>query len=102
MKITEDQVSWTLTVDCDDIPIRGNVMASGDAEFDKQVEDALISRVNSGDVWAWARVEVTGTFKGLSESEYLGGCSYKDQNDFEESGYYDDMKAVILATLNST
>lgn len=77
----------------DDIPVRGNAVASGNEAEDKRVEDEIIARLDKGDVWAWASVEVRVTFRGvLTASEYLGGCCYEDEADFvENSGYYEEM-----------
>ena len=71
-------------------------MASGDEELDKRVEDEILARLESGDVWAWSRVRVTCT-DGTTEGEaWLGGCSYKDEEDFKACIYYEDMKAEAL------
>lgn len=80
----------------EDIPVRGNTMASGDDEYDKRVEDEILARLESGDVWAWCSVRVTCA-DGETEGEaWLGGCSYKDEEDFKAGGYFDDMKAEAL------
>jgi hypothetical protein len=79
------------------IAIRGNAIASGDEAFDKAVEDELIERLDSGDIWAWCSVEVKCSYKGLTASDYLGGCSYKSKKDFiANSGYYEDMVQTCL------
>lgn len=81
----------------DDIPVRGNAMASGDWAVDREVEDEILERLDRGDVWAWASVKVTATLWGpkndklLTASVYLGGCSYKDEADFRADGYFADM-----------
>lgn len=101
-KTWKDQVVYAIEAEQDDIPIRGNALASGDDELDKQVEDELIERVNNGDVWAWASVKVTASIPGidLEGVDYLGGCSYKDEEDFKQpGGYYDGMKNEALADL---
>ena len=75
----------------DDEPINGNAIDSGDKNYDLKVENELIDRLNSGDVWAWASVEVKASFGGLSGSAYLGCCSYKDEKEFLKDPYYKDM-----------
>ena len=35
----------------DDIPVRGNAMASGDDATDRECEDDILTRLDSGDVW---------------------------------------------------
>ena len=102
------EIEYTLEVEPEIEAIRGS-FASGDDEADRALEDALIARVDRGDVWAWACVRVIATFPGTDlrgESSWLGGCSYDSAQDFETSrfeikdmatgevthrGYYDDM-----------
>ena len=103
------EIDYEVEVEQDETEIRGNAIASGDDEGDREVEDALIDRVNRGDVWAWACVRVIATIEGTDlrgESSWLGGCSYDSTRDFIDSkftitdtatgevthrGYYDDM-----------
>ena len=89
----------TIIVHLDDMPVRGNACASGDDAFDKKVEDAILRRLDSGDVWAWACVEVRASFAGLSASDFLGGCSCEDVNDFIAGGYFEDMVAEACTDL---
>jgi len=103
MKIlTKDDVKIEVIAEECDYEIVGNVLASGDDDLDKQAEDEIISRVKRGDIWVWASVEVRVTWEDLTESEYLGGCSYADEADFREnSGYFADMVAECLDRLNA-
>jgi hypothetical protein len=76
------------------IPLRGNALASGDDDLDRDVEEEILSRLAYGEQWAWCWVEVIAEFRGLEGRDTLGGCSYKDEADFKEnSGYYEDMVA---------
>jgi hypothetical protein len=66
----------------------------------------VVEQYNSGNTWAWCCVEVVCTpradsLEGLKTSSYLGGCSYRDEEDFKTGGYYEDMQAETLAELNS-
>lgn len=81
----------TIHVEQDDIRVRGNAVASGDPDFDKKVEDEILARLDKGDVWAWASVEVRAEFRGLVHSSYLGACCYESEEDFKTGGYYEDM-----------
>ena len=93
---TIDQIEFELIAEFEHIPVKGNAIASGDEDYDNEVEIGIIERLESGDVWAWAAVEVKGTYKGITASDYLGGCSYKDEKDFKQpGGYYDDMKSEV-------
>lgn len=100
-KTWKDQVVYEIEAEFDYIPIRGNALVSGDDELDRKVEDELIERVGNGDVWAWASVKVTASIPGidLEGVDYLGGCSYRDEEDFKQDGYYEDMKAQALEDL---
>src|SRR4029077_7723666 len=93
------QCHFSISADYDDNPIRGNAMASGDDAADKKLEDYLINEVNNGNVWAWASVKVECHYKGLTGTDYLGCCSYKDEDDFKKDGYYKDMKNAAYADL---
>ena len=85
----------------DDMPVRGNALASGDNALDKKTEDKILERLELDDVWAWASVEVRAEFRGLSASTYLGECSYDSEEDFRASGgYFDDMVAEAIKELN--
>jgi hypothetical protein len=113
-------------VEClpEDIPVRGNALASGDDAEDKACEDEILARLDSGDPWAWCCVKVTATLEckapqyevghtskgpcyrmptdvSLVGVDYLGGCSYRDEADFREGGYFDDMKDAALEHLQA-
>lgn len=99
-QITLEEIDFSLIVEQDFIGVRGNAIASGDEQFDKQYEDGILDRLDSGDEWAWAMVEIRGTWNGISASDYLGGCTYDDEQDFiENSGYYDDMREAVRAEI---
>lgn len=88
-----DGITYGLWICESGIGVEGNAIASGDDEYDAKVEKRILSRLNRGDLWAWCDVECRATFNGFSESDYLGGCSYKDAADFlTPGGYWQDMK----------
>jgi len=94
MKHYPEQYRFDLIVEYEQIPVRGNAMASGDDAADKAYEDEIIERLERGDVWAWAAVEVRCTHipSGIHASDYLGGCSYRDEEDFKANGDYESMR----------
>jgi hypothetical protein len=97
------EITYTLTAEQDDIPVRGNAMCSGDDAVDKEVEDEILARLDRGDVWAWASVKVVAECEGFEGCDYLGGCCYKDAKDFAtEDGYYPQMKDAALEDLKAT
>ena len=99
-QLTESDVTFHVIAEQDHIPVRGNALASGDDAEDRRCEDEILKRLNDGDVWAWAVVEVEARYHGLVGRDVLGGCSYRDEADFREpGGYFDDMKSEALADL---
>lgn len=87
--------TWVITAKQDDLPVRGNAIQSNDKEYDKKIEDEILHRLDCGEVWAWAAVQVEcsiiidgETFVGY---DYLGACSYKNEDDFKVGGYYENM-----------
>lgn len=55
---------------------------------------------NGYNPWLWCDVEVIGNYKGLSTSEHLAQCAYKNEQEFKEGIYYEDMQNIILEELN--
>jgi len=97
IKAYEREYDITLEAIPETVRVRGNAMASGDDEFDRQIEDEIISRLESGDIWAWftAKVTVRDSYE-REASDYLGCCCYEDARDFKRGGYYLDMiKACV-------
>ena len=98
----EKEAKIVVDAEQDDARVRGNAMASGDDDLDRQVEDKIIDRLDRGDVWAWAQVTVRATWRGLEAKEYLGCCCYEDEEDFRKnSGYFDDMMNTVIGELVS-
>jgi hypothetical protein len=96
---TIDQVNFTVEALPEDLPIRGNIMASGDDDVDKEVEETVIRQLENGNVWAWCIIEVTAEYKGYTGVDYLGGCSYRSRADFEKDAYCKDMKRQAFEAL---
>lgn len=82
------------------IRVRGNAMASGDDELDRQVEDEILSRLESGDIFAWFTAKVTARDGNNEATDYLGCCNYRDADDFRMGGYYLDMVEECVRQLN--
>lgn len=90
------------TIECEpeDMPVRGNAMASGNDAEDKEAEDWIIDQLNSGNEWAWCSVKATAKWGDIEGVDYLGGCSYKSKRDFiENSSYYEDMRDEAMDDL---
>lgn len=100
-RLTETDVTFKIRCLPEEIPVRGNALASGDPAEDKRTEDEIIARLESGDDWAWCTVEVIARWEDFSAIETLGACSYASEEDFRQpGGYFDDMKAAALDALN--
>jgi len=92
--INAGRIRIELEVYQDDAEVRGNAMCSGCDECDRRYEDEILERLNDGDVWAWATVRVVARYDGINSvygDNYLGCCTYKDEDDFKRCGYYEDM-----------
>lgn len=83
----------------EETPIRGNAMASGDDEADREVEDDILRRLESGEEWAWCTVRVVATYEGFEGDDYLGCCSYTSEEDFRADAYFDDMVSEARSRL---
>jgi hypothetical protein len=94
------KISIRLDVEQEDIPIEGNVLASGDEKQDREAEEEVRRRLDQGDVWAWAYVKIEARIvldgQAFIGKASLGGCSYKDEADFKAGGYYDDLKNEVI------
>jgi hypothetical protein len=90
-------------VEClvEDMPIRGNCMASGDDVVDEDCAKEIESRLADGNDWAWCCVKVTARWHTFESTEYLGGCSYEDEEDFRKGGYFEDMQDEALHILTN-
>lgn len=74
----------------EEMPVRGNALASGDNALDKECEDKIIAKLNSGDMSAWFCACVKVTLYGHNEvgRSYLGACSYDSFAEFVSDNYY--------------
>lgn len=89
-----------IEVELDDAQVYGN-FDTGEPGEDRAYEDAIIRRVNGGDVWAWACVRVVAESDGeRGESHWLGGCTYVDESDFRACAYFADLQREAVELLN--
>lgn len=104
--IKRDDVTVTLFCEQEEISPRGNALDSGDPAVDKEVEDEILARLERHDVWAWCTVKIIVSFclvddiPTLQNTQYLGCCSYKDEDEFQAGGYYEDMINEGIDELN--
>jgi hypothetical protein len=100
--ITENEATFTIECLEECARVRGNAIASGDDRLDTNTENLILEELDAGNQWAWCTVRIVASYKGAEGDDYLGCCSYHDEQDFiKNSGYHDDMKARALAELNA-
>lgn len=85
-------VVYRLIVYQDETPVRGNAIASDDDAADKAIEDEILERLARDDVWAWATVEMRAECGGFVGRDFLGCCSYRDEDEFKADAYFKDMQ----------
>ena len=93
-QITISNVNVTVKVEQSDIPVIGNVVGSGDDQYDKQMELQVLSELENGNVWAWCDVTVVVSLKGIENANFstfasLSGCCYENEANFKEDGYFE-------------
>ena len=99
--IKKEEITFTVECLAEDIPIEGNVLASGDDEEDRMAEEAIRKDLDLGNPWAWCCIKVTGRWEGLAMVDYLGCCSFSSEQDFMEgSGCYEDMTDEVVHMIN--
>ncbi len=100
--LTPKEVTIVVTPFPEELPAKGNAICSGDEVFDRKVETEIVTRVENGDIWAWATVCVTAEWEALKENEYLGCCCYESEEDFRNnSGYFEEMVDQAIISLNT-
>lgn len=97
---TSDGIRLALTIERDDIPVRGNASAWDDEQANTAYADDILERLEQGDDWAWASVKVSATALGEEGIAFLGGCSYEGFAEFAQpDGYLPQMVSEAIADL---
>ncbi len=105
-KLTAADVTFTIEIEEDETPVRGNVMCTEEPELDKAEEDEVIRRLDNGEVEAWCGVVVTATWE-FDGHEYTGedalwGNTLTDDYTKETCVADNCMKEQALDDLNAT
>jgi hypothetical protein len=100
-RITFEDVQWSIHVERDGVEVGGNVRAADDDGAGRGAGRRILRRLGRDDYWAWCVVQVTGRYGPFEYSDFLGGCSYRDRDEFVISGAYDDMRAEVLAHIQA-
>lgn len=96
MKIRElklEEIEWSIERRMEDLD---PAESFDDPESVKDIH----AKLDAGNPWAWCEIRVVGRWKGFDSDDYIGACSYNDENDFKQGGYYEDMQKKILNDLN--
>lgn len=99
--VNADDVTFSIECEEEDIPVKGNALASGDDDVDHAYENEILRRLDRGDLWAWCCVKVTARWGDFEASDYLGCCSFEDEKDFKAYGYYETMCHEALTSLRA-
>lgn len=103
-KLEEHEVEFELSTESEDTSHIGECSAVSD-EVDKAAEEDISRRLAHGDESAWCVLVVKATWKGYSETDYLGGFTFPEgnngrQNQKYAADSYADMKEEVLERLN--
>ena len=97
--LTKDEVTFKVSIEPEDIPVRGNACAI-DPETDKATEDTILAELDRGNVAAWCIIVVRASWNEFSSAAYLGECSYATEKEAIKDVESYDLKDQALATLN--
>jgi len=93
----EDGIEFTLEAVEEDIPIRGNAIASGDDEADAKLEAEIIESYENGNLFAWCSLHVVASHPLLTElygHNYLGCVSLLPQYITNRNSITDEAKGM--------
>ncbi|CAB4126555.1 hypothetical protein UFOVP75_10 [uncultured Caudovirales phage] len=78
--------------------------ATGDEDTDREIVRQIEDQWNCGNDWAWCLVKIVVTHDkfGLTETEFLGACSYASEDEFVKDAYFDDMTQECVNRMEST
>lgn len=92
------KITYTLTVEPEDIPVEGNASAI-DPATDRKIAERIYRQLDAGNEWAWCVVTVTAKVGRFSGLDSLGGCSYASEKAFARSGVLSWMKRAAREDL---
>ena len=102
-EFVEAEVVFAVQCEPEEMPVAGNVLASGDGATDRAAELEVLAQIEAGNVWAWCSIRVVATVPlipqvaGLS---VLSTCSYRSEQAYLDSELFDAMKEDALQDLN--
>ena len=87
-----EDVTFAVKAEAEFIPVRGNLIDSGDSVFNEYCEDLVLDQLVKNNQWAWCTIEVTATWEGIKGVDTLGACSYDSEMAFRACDTYNDMR----------
>ena len=106
-KPQETECEFSIEAEPEEMSPEGNASAI-DEETDKAILDHINEQLEAGNIWAWCSVKVTCSWTDeegnvYEGNDYLGGCSYENEQGFKQpGGYYDDMKTQAYEAMLQT
>lgn len=98
--LTKDMVDFQISIKQEDISIEKylsfELTGVDHSEYIKKVLDD-----DGYNPWLWCVVKVSALYKGLTSTNYLGGCCYESEDKFKADRYYQDMKDVAFDELKN-
>lgn len=89
MKIDREKLKARAEIE---IRVHENDFHPKDSFDDERDVKWALDQLASGNEWGWCCVEVRASFADWRASDFLGGCSYENEDAFKvPGGYYDDM-----------
>lgn len=82
--LTADEVSFKVTVEPEDIPVKGNYMCTDDPEQDRKDEQEILDRLKRGDELAWCCILVEATWEGYTGIASIGGNSLTKESEVKD------------------
>ena len=110
-QLTLAEVEIDISLEPEDIPVEGNLIASGDDEADAADNAAVLERLEQGDESAWCCMVVTASWTSAAGDEYcgratLGCCNFAPGSGRETAKQSEELAALYgmqeeaLAELN--
>lgn len=97
--LTPDEVEFEVDLQVDDLSLRGNVQASGDAQQDREAEEWVLRELQRGNEYAWCSATVYARWGGYEGFTSLGAISCRSEAEFNDI-FLPELKARALDDLN--
>lgn len=100
------EIKYTVNIEPEDSPVRGNYMCTDDPEQDRKDEDEIIARLRDEDISAWCTISVTASLNDFKYTAVLGCCSLHADDNIEEfakdNGLYEEAIMGLRVEVNET